>query len=358
MKVLVIATSRKTRGGITAVVKAHERGEQWSKYHCRWIETHRDGPAIRKIYYLLSSFILFLLLLPFYDLVHIHIATLQSARRKSLFLYVAKMMGKKVILHFHPSNEQFLFSESTARFYSRLFNKADLILVLSSQWIKWLEEALGAGAWYNKTKVLYNPCPVVNRIGNKREKQILYAGTLLKRKGYDVLLKGFARIAKKHPDWNLVFAGNPYLKEGINELENGIKIARELGIIGQVKWLGWVAGSEKESVFQKTSIYCLASDGEGFPMGVLEAWAYGIPCVMTPVGGIPDIVKDGVEGLLFPVGNAQILAEQLERMISNEELRNDIVNATDQYVYGDFNIAEITQKLGDIYESFNLIGKC
>lgn len=56
---------------------------------------------------------------------------------------------------------------------------------------------------------------------------------------------------------------------------------------------------KKEETFQKASIYCLASDGEGFPMGVLDAWAYGIPCVVTPVGGIPDIVKDGINGLIF-----------------------------------------------------------
>ena len=42
-KVLVLATSRKTRGGVTSVVKAHEQGEQWKKYHCKWIETHRDN---------------------------------------------------------------------------------------------------------------------------------------------------------------------------------------------------------------------------------------------------------------------------------------------------------------------------
>lgn len=50
-KVLVVATSRKTRGGITSVVKAHETGNQWKKYHCKWIETHRDGPSWRKILY-------------------------------------------------------------------------------------------------------------------------------------------------------------------------------------------------------------------------------------------------------------------------------------------------------------------
>lgn len=45
-KVLVVATSRKTRGGITSVVKAHETSEQWKKFHCKWIETHRDGNNI------------------------------------------------------------------------------------------------------------------------------------------------------------------------------------------------------------------------------------------------------------------------------------------------------------------------
>ena len=56
-RVLVVATSRKTRGGITSVVKAHETGEQWKKYHCRWIQTHRDGPTWRKILYFISSLI-------------------------------------------------------------------------------------------------------------------------------------------------------------------------------------------------------------------------------------------------------------------------------------------------------------
>lgn len=81
-KVLVIATSRKTRGGITSVIKAHETGEQWKKFHCKWIETHRDGNSIRKLYYLFTALIEYILLLPFYDIVHIHVATTQSARRK------------------------------------------------------------------------------------------------------------------------------------------------------------------------------------------------------------------------------------------------------------------------------------
>lgn len=68
-RVLVVATSRKTCGGITSVVKAHETGEQWKKYHCRWIQTHRDGPAWRKLRYLVTALIEYMVLLPWYDIV-------------------------------------------------------------------------------------------------------------------------------------------------------------------------------------------------------------------------------------------------------------------------------------------------
>ena len=70
-KVLVVATSRKTKGGITSVVKAHETGEQWKKFHCKWIETHRDGNSVRKLWYLATALIEYICLLPFYDIVHI-----------------------------------------------------------------------------------------------------------------------------------------------------------------------------------------------------------------------------------------------------------------------------------------------
>ena len=95
-KVLVVATSRKTHGGITAVVKAHEKGEQWKRFNCKWIETHIDKNSILKCIYFITAFFKFLFLLPFYSIVHIHFSWPQSARRKFLFFVVAKIFGKKV----------------------------------------------------------------------------------------------------------------------------------------------------------------------------------------------------------------------------------------------------------------------
>lgn len=321
-KVLVIATSRKTRGGITSVVKAHETGEQWKKYHCRWIETHRDGNSIRKLWYLGTALVEYICLLPFYDIVHIHLATTQSAKRKKMFFYLAKWLSKKVILHFHPSNEKFLFEPMNSKLYRKLFSKADLVLVLSEQWRCWIKMALGLS---NHIEVLYNPCPIVNRRDDLRKNHILFAGTIISRKGYETLIRGFARIAQEHSDWKVIFAGN-------GEIANAMKIVECCGIQNQVEFLGWVTDKDKEKVFQEASVYCLASDGEGFPMGVLDAWAYGIPCVVTPVGGIPDIVVDGENGLVFSIGDVDGLANKLRMIISDRTLRKNIVLGQDKYV--------------------------
>ena len=277
----------------------------------------------------------YICLLPFYDIVHIHLATTQSAKRKKMFFYLAKWLSKKVILHFHPSNEKFLFEPMNSKLYRKLFSKADLVLVLSEQWRCWIKMALGLS---NHIEVLYNPCPIVNRRDDLRKNHILFAGTIISRKGYETLIRGFARIAQEHSDWKVIFAGN-------GEIANAMKIVECCGIQNQVEFLGWVTDKDKEKVFQEASVYCLASDGEGFPMGVLDAWAYGIPCVVTPVGGIPDIVVDGENGLVFSIGDVDGLANKLRMIISDRTLRKNIVLGQDKYVKGAFNINGINLSL-------------
>lgn len=274
------------------------------------------------MWYLGTALVEYICLLPFYDIVHIHLATTQSAKRKKMFFYLAKWLSKKVILHFHPSNEKFLFEPMNSKLYRKLFSKADLVLVLSEQWRCWIKMALGLS---NHIEVLYNPCPIVNRRDDLRKNHILFAGTIISRKGYETLIRGFARIAQEHSDWKVIFAGN-------GEIANAMKIVECCGIQNQVEFLGWVTDKDKEKVFQEASVYCLASDGEGFPMGVLDAWAYGIPCVVTPVGGIPDIVVDGENGLVFSIGDVDGLANKLRMIISDRTLRKNIVLGQDKYV--------------------------
>jgi glycosyltransferase involved in cell wall biosynthesis len=335
-KVLVIATSKKSRGGITSVVKAHMQGEQWKKYNCNWIETHRDGSYTRKLWYLFNSLFKYIFLLPFYDCVHIHFSITASAKRKFIFFRIAKILNKKTIIHFHAGSQ---LKDIWNDIYNEMFSNADKSLVLSSGIKEIIEGKIGKS---NKTEVLFNPCPQIKKsTENKKQNIILFAGTLMQLKGYEDLLKAFASISD-YKDWTLVFAGN-------GEIEKAEKLSKELGIENNVKFLGWVNGDAKDKIFREASVFCLPSYAEGFPMAVLDAWAYGIPVVTTPVGGIPDIVKDGINGLLFQPGDIKMLKFQLDRLMKDKSLQEGLVYESDKLVEHVLNINVINKELDRIY---------
>lgn len=343
-KVLVVATSRKTRGGITSVVKAHETGEQWKKYHCRWIETHRDGPAWRKIWYLATALVDFMARLPFCDIVHIHFGTDVSAMRKMVFFRMAKFADKRIIVHFHACSAEMTIHGKRRHLYEYLFLKADLVIALSEYWQKEICDEFGLSK--DKVVVVYNPCPVIGEDarGVEKEKTILYAGTVNERKGYADMIRAFAKIAAHFPKWRIVFAGN-------GEVEQGKALACELGIESQTVFLGWVSGDDKDRAFRSATVFCLPSYAEGFPMAVLDAWAYGLPVITTPVGGIPDVAKDGENMLLFEPGDIGRLAKQIERIITDSELREKIAKASVDFSRKEFNIQTINKEIGEIYSN-------
>ncbi len=343
IKVLVVATSRKTRGGITSVVKAYENSPLWNDFHCKWIETHRDGGAFTKLSYLLKGFLQFLLCVPFSDIIHIHTSEPPSALRKVLFMAVSKMLGKKVIVHFHSFSVDTTIKSKYQNVYRYLFGKADVVLVLSKYWQDELCRTFGFKD--SKVKVLYNPCTTeVSSKAYPKRKQILYAGTVNARKGYADMIKAFAQIADRYPDWSIVFAGN-------GEIEEGKALASRLSIAKQTVFLGWVRGEEKDKAFKEASIFCLPSYAEGFPMGVLDAWAYGLPVITTPVGGIPDIAIDGKNCLLFNPGDVDVLAKQMDKMMSSDELRKLVASESNELAKGIFSVEKVTERLGNIYQN-------
>lgn len=342
-RVLIVATSRKTRGGITAVLKAWESQPVWKNYHCHWVQTHRDGPAWRKIFYFARGLAGFLVRLPFYDTVHIHTADHSTEKRKRIFARLAKTFGKKLIIHLHSSGEEYSIGKYPD-LYSYSFRHADKIILLSESWRDIAKKAFPDCA--NKFEILYNPCHHEVRSSelSEREPYILFAGTLTHRKGYDDLITAFSKIADRHPEWELVLAGN-------GEIERARELAAKYHLEGRISLPGWINGADKDRAFRKASAYCLPSYSEGFPMGVLDAWAYHLPVITTPVGGIPEVGIDEENMLLFKPGDVDALAERLNRLISDKELYSKLTQASADFADGQFNIAKIMERLSSIYES-------
>lgn len=340
-RILVVATSRKTRGGITSVINAHEKGPQWNKYQIKWIEAHIDRNNFLKIGYFLYSLIQFFFLIPFYDLVHIHVSTYSSVFRKSFYLFLAKLYNKKVITHLHCSTPSIIYEKRNRSLYRRFFLASDVVLVLSSQWKQYVYEALDVK---DNVRILYNPIiavPPVN-VFYKKKNYVLFAGTIDKRKGYHDLIKAFAQVVAVYPDWKLCLAGN-------GEIPEGKKLAASLNISASVEFKGWVSGQEKEQLFGEASVFCLPSYAEGFPMGVLDAWAFNLPVVCTPVGGILDVAVDGENILLFEPGDVDALAFLLIKIISDSGLRKQIAFESHRLSRLEFNLSHINDQLSVLY---------
>lgn len=338
-KVLIVATSMKTRGGITAVIKTYKRGMQWRKYKCHWIQTHRDGPAFRKILYLITALCDYVIRLPFAKIVHVHISLQTTAKRKMPFVKLAKLLKKSVIIHLHCGSQ---IDEIWNKNYDYLFRSADVALLLSES----LKDKVNSHI-HDRTdlRVCYNPCPTItSNTRYAKVKTILFSGTLCQKKGYIDLIKAFALVSRDFPEWTLTIAGN-------GDIKSGEALATALQISSKVRFLGWVNGEDKHRAFSEASIFCLPSYAEGFPMAVLDAWAYGLPVITTPVGGIPDVAVEGKNMLLFNPGDVDKLAEQLARLMENEDLRESISKQSRQLAATTFNQDTINQQLNDLYES-------
>ncbi len=346
MKVLIVGTSCKTKGGITSVIKAHKAGKQWQEFQCKWLETHIDKGKLYKLYYFIKSFIQYLFVLPFYDLVHIHTSEPQSGFRKILFLLYAKLLRKNVIVHFHAFSTETTINSKFRQVYKVLFSEADVVIVLSEYW---RTEIIKTFKLSHKIIILHNPCARIdNTIVYKKQKNILYAGAINARKGYKDLITAFAEIAKKFPDWKIVFAGS-------GEIEEAKKLSRELNIESQCLFLGWISGESKDKVFKEASIFCLPSYAEGFPMAVLDAWAYSIPVISTPVGGLTDMAVDDKNILLFNPGDINMLSKQLQRLISDSTLYDVLKKESIKLANETFNLESINNDLRNVY--LNLLMK-
>ncbi len=143
---------------------------------------------------------------------------------------------------------------------------------------------------------------------------IVSVGKLVHLKGYDVLVTAFAKVAPRYPDWNLVIYG---AGDQLNTLSEW---AAALGVGERVHFPG--VTRTPYAVMRQAGVFVLSSRFEGFPNTLCEAMACGLPVIATDCPSGPrEIVTDGVDGLLVPNEDATALAEALERLMSDPELR-------------------------------------
>jgi glycosyltransferase involved in cell wall biosynthesis len=340
-RVLMIGPGRRGRGGIDAVIWAYTKSPVWDSYACRWLETYEDSGTMAKVWVAARA----LLRAPFAiwrsDIIHIHTAFRASIVRKSLFLMIAKALGKKVIMHVHDYDPEYLDRVGHTSFAARVLRTADRVVALSPLWADVLRRA-GVKA----VEVIPNPVILPQwtaiRANSSGRFNILYVGKLENRKGYEDLLRAMPLVLQTLPSARLQFAGT-------GEIERAKTIADELGIGASVEFLGWIHKEDRERVYTGADVFCLPSYNEGLPMVVLEAMAFCLPVVCTPVGGLPDLIRPGDNGIFVQPGNHNEIAAALIGLLQDTVRRTAIAKSGHETVMKTYGLPAVATHLERLY---------
>jgi glycosyltransferase involved in cell wall biosynthesis len=176
--------------------------------------------------------------------------------------------------------------------------------------------------------------------GNPR---LLCVGRLVPVKGHDTLLRAFAEARAAVPALTLDIAGDGPLRAGLEQL------AAELGLDGAVRFLGRVDNVASE--MERSFAVVVPSRGEGFGMVALEAAERGRPVIASAVGGLPEIVEDGVTGSLVPSDDVASLAAAIVGLVRDPERAAAMGRAARERAIAEFSLARCADRTAELYRA-------
>jgi glycosyltransferase involved in cell wall biosynthesis len=352
VRVAMVGPARNVRGGISAVVNALLCAMPDDAPRILYVPTHVDGPKLLKILAALAGLLRFLWTVIFWrcDIVHIHTSYSASFVRKSAIAALARAFGVKIIIHVHGSQFDLFYENSNAIVKGIIrmrLESADIVIALSDDWLRRLKRMAPAAL----IRVLPNPVVATEfapALSGKSDVlatggDILFLGAFGKRKGVFDLLEAAVRVVEKRPDVVFELGGD----QSVDQVR---ELVQKKNLQETVRVLGWVKGADKVAAFRRAHVYVLPSYHEGLPVSILEAFASGLPVVTTPVGGIPEIVKDGVNGFLVEPGDVNALASAILRLLSDHDLRRTMSATNLDLVRTRHDARVVVRKLVDWYD--------
>ena len=285
------------------------------------IATHDNGSIVHRVIVFTTGLGRFTgrLLFKRTDFVHIHISDGGSIARKSIVATLAFVFRKPVLIHAHGAVFHTNYSQLpkvAQQVVAKIFRQSKGWIALTSFWRDFYISSLGLDP--DRVFILPNPTelpPQVPKRVNSSKIKIVFLGRLCQRKGTFDLIRAFGNLPERLRNCSeLILAGD-------GDIEQCQLLASRLNLARQVSFLGLIDTQERDSLLAKADIYVLPTYNEGLPLALLEAMAWGLPVITTPVSGIPDIVEDNKNGLLANPGDIQKLSEALQLLIENEDLK-------------------------------------
>jgi glycosyltransferase involved in cell wall biosynthesis len=205
----------------------------------------------------------------------------------------------------NPSKEDISTIWKIARYFT--YRLSDLLVVQTKQVQKFFK------SYGVKIEIIPNPVRTINTIRIKKEKIILAAGRLKPQKGFDLLIKAFAKVSSK--EWQLIILGDGPERGNLKKLISEKHLEKRVRMPGLVK--------DIDTFFSQASIFILSSRFEGFPNVLCEAMAAGLPCISFKCDSGPsDIIEHNINGILIKKENIRALSGAISDLTNNKDKRN------------------------------------
>ncbi len=271
--------------------------------------------------------------------------------KDSLLVFLLRIRGVRVIYHLHNKGIEKFSGSLLYRFlYRYVFDEAKVIL-LSER----LYPDVSRYVSQNQIFICPNGLPDISRKVlktkslDKKDVKILFLSNLIESKGVLVLLDALEVLVRREIQFSLSIVG------GIGDIdENKLnQVISQKSLTSVFRYLGSKHGGAKDKIFIEADIFTLPTyySNECFPLVLIEAMQYSLPVISTFEGGIPDLVQDGVNGFLVPQKDVLALADRLEILIKNKELRTQFGVAGRKIYEENYTLSHFEQRLVSILSS-------
>lgn len=267
----------------------------------------------------------------------------------------AKLFGKKILLVLPSSIVQmakcrdYFFDKMLICLQSVSYELADRIIIYSPNLItEW-----DLGKYEHKILVAHEHFVdftrfVVKKKSNERTNVVGYIGRLSEEKGILNLIKSIPLVLKHRKDVRFMLCGEGKLSDDIRN------IIRHEGLEACAKLTGWVSHKDVPRYLNELKLLVLPSFTEGLPNVVLEAMAYGTPVLATPVGAMPDIIRDGETGFLLKSNDPEHIADRIVWLLGKPELLEKVSENAYNYVRENFSYEKTSEAWRKILEQLKI----